>query len=122
VALGGKETVNKPESKEAAERASGSLHRRGYASPCFDVFPNGTSHMMWMERNCDQCVKRYDEAKHTKGRSECDIENAIALASATDGSLLHSGHTPMNKADAIAKRLNWDGESYLTHDCPERVL
>ena len=77
--------------------------------------------MMWMERNCDQCVKRYDESKHSKGRSECDIENAIALASATDGSLLHSGHTPMNKANAIARRLNWDGESYLTHDCPERV-
>jgi hypothetical protein len=92
-----------------------------YAPPSFSVFPNGTSHMLWMERNCDRCVKRYDEEKHSKGRSECDIENAIALASATDGSLLHSGHTPMNKAAAIAKRLNWDGESYLTHDCPERV-
>ena len=94
----------------------------GSASPSFAVFPNGTSHMVWCERNCDVCVKRYDEEKHSKGRSECDIENAIAIASATDGTLLHDGMTPMNKADAIAKRLNWDGHSYLTHDCPERVI
>lgn len=89
--------------------------------PSFNVFPNGTSFMCWNERNCDRCVKRYDEDKHPKGRSECDIENAIALASATDGSLLHGGDTPMNKADAIAKRLNWDGQTYLEHDCPEFV-
>ena len=50
-----------------------------------------------------------------------DIENAIGLASATDGTLLHGGHTPMNKADAIARRLNWDGQSYLTGACPEFV-
>lgn len=56
--------------------------------PRFAVFPNGTSHMIWMERNCDRCVKRYDEAKHTKGVSECDIENAISIASVLDGTLL----------------------------------
>lgn len=87
----------------------------------FSVFPNGTSFMLWNERNCDVCVKRFDETKHTKGRSECDIENAIALASATDGTLLHGGQTPPNKADAIAKRLNWIGATYLDHDCPEFV-
>jgi len=27
----------------------------------------------------------------------------------------------MNKADAIAKRLNWDGQSYLENNCPEFV-
>lgn len=90
-------------------------------TPRFAVFPNGTSLMCWMDQNCDRCVKRYDEAKHTKGRSDCDIENAIALASATDGRLTHAGHTPLNKADAIAKRLNWDGQSYLETDCPEFV-
>lgn len=89
--------------------------------PRFGIFPNGTSHMFWSERNCDRCVKLYDEDKHSNGRSGCDIENAIAIASATDGTLLHDGMTPMNKAAAIAKRLNWDGQSYLTHDCPEFV-
>lgn len=76
---------------------------------------------MWNDRNCDRCVKQYDPDKHAKGRSGCDIENAIALSAATDGTLLHDGHTPLNKADAIAKRLNWDGQSYLQHDCPEFV-
>lgn len=90
-------------------------------NPSFAIFPNGTSHMIWSERNCGRCVKRYDSTKHANGRSECDIENAICFASATDGTLLHDGATPMNKADAIAKRLNWDGKSYLTNDCPEFV-
>lgn len=90
-------------------------------TPRFALFPNGTSYMIWNDRNCDQCVKRYDEKKHKGGRSECDIENAIALASGTDGTLLHKGHTPINKANAIARRLNWDGHSYLEHDCPELV-
>ncbi|MDE2103847.1 MAG: hypothetical protein KGL39_41805 [Patescibacteria group bacterium] len=91
------------------------------SAPDFSIFPNGTSHMIWMERNCDRCIKRFNPEKHPKGRSDCDIENAISLASATDGTLLHGGHTPMNKADAIAKRLKWNGESYLTGDCPEFV-
>lgn len=90
--------------------------------PRFAVFPNGTSFMMWNERNCDVCVKRYDASKHLSGFSDCDIENAIAIASATDGRLTHGGYTPINKADAIAKRLNWDGRTYLEHDCPERVI
>lgn len=75
--------------------------------------------MMWTSRNCDRCVKRYDEKKHTEGRSECDIENAISLASATDGTLLHGGYTATDTANAIARRLNWDGKSYLEHDCTE---
>jgi hypothetical protein len=87
----------------------------------FAVFPNGTSFMVWSDHNCDRCVNGYDETKHAQGRSECDIENAIALSAATDGTLLHGGWTPMNKADAIAKRLKWDGRTYLEHDCPERV-
>lgn len=89
--------------------------------PRYALFPNGTSFMIWNDRNCDRCVKRYDEEKHSNGRSECDIENAISIASATDGTLLHGGYTPLNKADAIAKRLNWDGKSYLEHACPEFV-
>lgn len=89
--------------------------------PRFSLFPNGTSHMIWMERNCDRCVKCFDPSKHDSGRSDCDIENAIALAAATDGTLLHDGLTAPNKADAIAKRLNWDGQSYLENNCPEFV-
>lgn len=89
--------------------------------PRYAIFPNGTSFMIWIEENCDRCLKRYDEAKHPSGRSDCDIENAIALASATDGTLLHGGYTPLNKASAIAKRLNWDGRTYLEHNCPEFV-
>lgn len=86
--------------------------------PRFALFPNGTSFMFWNERNCDRCVKGYDAEKR---RSKCDIEIAIALSSATDGTLLHGGHTPVNKADAIARRMNWTGQSYLEHDCPEFV-
>lgn len=77
--------------------------------------------MVWLDRNCDRCVKRFDPEKHLHGRSECDIENAISIASASDGTLLHGGTTPINKADAIARRLNWDGHSYLDHNCPEFV-
>lgn len=90
-------------------------------TPRFAVFPNGTSFMCWLDQNCDRCVKRYDEEKHSKGRSECDIENSIALSAATDGTLLHRGETPLNKAAAIGRRLNWDGHSYLEHNCPEFV-
>lgn len=91
------------------------------ACPRFSIFPNGTSHMMWTDQNCDRCLKRFDPEKHPSGRSECDLENAISLAAATDGTLLHGGMTPMNKANAIARRLNWDGQSYFDGDCPEFV-
>jgi hypothetical protein len=77
----------------------------GSAAERFALFPNGTSFMMWLDRNCDQCVKCYDENKHKGGRSDCDIENAIALASATDGTLLHGGYTPMNKAKGQQQRV-----------------
>jgi len=89
--------------------------------PRYALFPNGTSFMCWMDRNCDRCIKGYDEKKHHKGRSDCDIENNIAIASGSDGTLTHGGYTPLNKADAIARRLNWDGVTYLEHDCPEFV-
>jgi hypothetical protein len=89
--------------------------------PRFSIFPNGTSHMIWTDRNCDRCMKRFDPEKHPNGRSDCDIENAISLASASDGTLLHDGFTPPNKADAIARRLNWGGQNYLENDCPEFV-
>jgi hypothetical protein len=90
------------------------------ARPEFSLFPNGTSHMMWRERNCNRCVKgpKPDLVGHNRA---CPIEDAIAIASALDGSLLHCGETPINKANEIARRLNWNGQSYLEHDCPEFV-
>lgn len=88
--------------------------------PRFSVFPNGTSFMMWLERNCDRCVKG-PKPEHVGRNAECPIEDAIALSSVTDGTLTHSGHTPLNKANEIARRLNWNGESYLESDCPEFV-
>jgi len=76
--------------------------------------------MIWSERNCDQCIKG-PKPDLVGNNTECAIEQSIAIAAATDGSLLHDGMTPMNKADAIAKRLNWDGKSYLENNCPEFV-
>ena len=89
--------------------------------PRFSIFPNGTGHMIWMSRNCDDCIKRFDPEKHMNGFSGCAIENAISMAAASDGTLLHGGLTAPNKANAIARRLNWDGESYLENNCPEFV-
>lgn len=90
--------------------------------PDYSLFPNGTSHMIWREQNCDQCIKRYVESKMAGGvNDQCPIEHAIALAAATDGSLFAGGIIPHNKAAALAARLNWDGESYLEHGCQERV-
>jgi hypothetical protein len=85
----------------------------------FVLFPNGTSHMMWNERNCDRCWKR--PGPNQQGRNHaCAIESNIALASATDGSLLHDGTTSILRAEKIAMRLKWDGKDYLETDCPER--
>lgn len=91
--------------------------------PDYSLFPNGSSFMDWYERNCDRCVKclKPDQLQKNGNNPQCVIETAIALASATDGTLTHGGYTAMNKADAIAKRLNWDGQTYLHHDCPEFV-
>ena len=84
------------------------------------LFPNGTSLMTWLGRNCDKCVKRFDPSRHKGGQSDCDIEKAIFIASETDGTLtLCNRIMPLNKAAAIAKRLHWDGQRYLTQNCPE---
>lgn len=87
----------------------------------YALFPNGTSFMIWSDRNCEQCAKRYDESKHSNGQSDCAIENAISRASASDGTLRHCGYTPEKEAEAIATRLKWDGVSYLENDCPEKA-
>jgi hypothetical protein len=88
------------------------------SEPTYDLFPNGTSHMMWRDRSCDCCWKsRVDEAT---GKSRCAIEYAIAAASVFDGTLIADGVIGRARAERLAKRLNWDGKSYLRTDCPER--
>ena len=80
----------------------------------WSIFPNGTSFMMWRDRNCDRCKKGYNEDKHPSGQNhDCPIEQAISVASMLDGTL-----QPENREE-IARRLKWDGETYLEHDCPE---
>lgn len=87
------------------------------------VFPNGTSFMCWLDRNCDRCRKGPSKAV-AEGDTDnglnplCSIESAIALSSCLDGTLDDFAGLP--PAAEIMRRLNWDGESYLEHDCPER--
>lgn len=71
-------------------------------------FPNGSSFGDWNCANCDRCWK--SKVSDATGRSRCPVENAIALASVSDGQIPRR----------IAKRLNWDGKTYLTTNCPER--
>lgn len=90
-------------------------------NPKYRLFPNGSSHMIWMSRNCDQCWKAWNGK--TQGRNrKCAIESDIALNGCAFGSLLPGNPTPADekRAAKIAKRLGWDGVSYLENDCPER--
>ena len=74
----------------------------------FVPFANGTSFMVWYQRNCDRCWK--SKVNEATGKSQCAIENAISRGSVSDGRI-----KPL-----IAKRLNWDGSGYLETDCAER--
>lgn len=86
--------------------------------PSYSVFPNGTSHMRWTDRNCDRCWKSHVNEK--TGKSRCAIETAIAFASVADGTLLGDGRRTPAQAGALAKRLGWNGRDYLETACPER--
>ena len=86
--------------------------------PTFEVFPNGTSFMVWYGRNCDRCWK--SKVNEATGKSHCAIEYAIAVGSVSDGTLLAEGMRTTAQAKRIADRLGWDGISYLETDCPER--
>lgn len=87
-------------------------------APDYRLFPNGTAFMMWTERNCDLCLKQMP-AGGAGENPKCAIETAIALGACTDGTLLHDGTKPAEEAADLARRLNWDGVSYLETDCPE---
>ena len=84
----------------------------------FDVFPNGTSFMVWYGRNCDRCWK--SKVNEATGKSHCAIEHAIALGSCSDGTLTGDGARTPAQAKRLADRLGWDGASYLETECPER--
>lgn len=88
------------------------------SAPTFSVFPNGTSHTTWLDRNCDRCWK--SKVNDRTGKSRCAIENAISFGAASDGTLLGSGIRTPEQAAKLAARLGWDGQSYLETDCPER--
>lgn len=76
----------------------------------FDIFPNGTAFDTWVGSNCDKCKKGYC-LKTSQWR--CDIEKAIEFSGKRHRALL-KGYR-----EDIAKRLKWDGQAYLEHDCPE---
>jgi len=59
-------------------------------APTYSVFPNGTSFMCWLERNCDRC-KKGPTPEHQGQNPACDIEDTIALASCLDGKLTLDG-------------------------------
>lgn len=80
----------------------------------WSVFPNGSSYMMWRDRNCDRCRKDFDTATmKTWINTLCPIEQAISLSSVLDGKIEEASRPE------IGKRLEWDGATYLEHDCPE---
>lgn len=90
------------------------------SGPTFSLFPNGTSFESWYCQNCDRCTK--GPGPEPEGENPlCNIETAIALACCTDGTLLNDGINTTEAAADMARRLNWDGRSYLPHNCPEFV-
>ena len=69
------------------------------------------------EGNCDMCWKSKPGAD---GKSRCATETALAIGAISDGSLLDGGRRTVKQAQRLAKRLNWDGISYLSANCSER--
>ncbi len=47
-------------------------------------FSNSTDFMMWKSNNCDICKKDYDVENEIV---HCDIEEAISIASVSDGEI-----------------------------------
>lgn len=88
------------------------------SEPSYSIFSNGSSHMMWMDRNCDRCWKSTVNEK--TGKSRCPMENAIGFGAASDGTLIGAGRLTRKQAAKLASRLGWDGNGYLETDCPER--
>jgi hypothetical protein len=77
-------------------------------------FRCGSQYGDWRSRNCDRCVKSYDNQKPqpTNGMGPCDIDNAVGLAYLGSGSV-----TP-----EIGKRMGYTSSLEYGWDCPEREL
>lgn len=73
----------------------------------YPLFPNGTSHEIWREANCESCTKSYDEKRRVW---PCPIERAIDLASMGDGTV----------SKRIAERLGYTEEMLYVPPCPEK--
>ena len=73
-------------------------------------FSNGGEYRSWTARNCDDCIKAYDEEKRAW---RCDLEEALSRGAVTDGSI---------PAD-IAHRLGCMSQDlgYPAPRCPEFV-
>lgn len=51
-------------------------------------FSSGTSYMIWRSSNCDNCAKDWDPNSLDPNAKPCDIEEAISLASVSEGVIL----------------------------------
>ena len=77
-------------------------------------FSCGSQYQDWRYRNCDNCKKSYDnmppkEQNEAKGKGPCDIDNAISSACVGPGTV----------DKAIADRMGYTPEMWLSWDCPE---
>jgi hypothetical protein len=77
-------------------------------------FSCGSQYGDWRSRNCDRCIKSYDNQnpQPKNGMGPCDIDNAIGIAYIGSGSVTHE----------IAKRMGYDDPCAYGWDCPEREL
>ncbi len=73
-----------------------------------EPFSNGTEFGFWYERNCQRCANFVHWEDPLYSDKHCDIEEAIALASVTDGEI----------DEAIAARAGVDNDK-LTDRCKE---
>lgn len=87
--------------------------------PTYQPFPGAWAYTRWHASNCAQC-KKGPKPDQCGPNEACDIENAMTLSSMFGGSMLLGGEVTQDQAAAMAKRLDWDGVSYIPNEqCPE---
>ena len=70
------------------------------------IFSSGSESIDWQDRNCYKCKKNYDSEKEIV---HCEIEEALSVASLTDGRI----------DKKLADKIGFvDG---FFQDCPERI-
>lgn len=77
-------------------------------------FSCGSQYGDWRSRNCDRCVKSYDNQKPEPkdGMGPCAIDNAISMAYLGNGTV----------SAEIAQRMGCTTSLAYGWDCPEREL